>query len=399
MPAGRQPGTFRLVRWRPSVVDGLVATAGLAISVAVLATSDPVPADVREPHAAAYALVAVANGAVLLRRRNPALAVAAGVAAGFAYAAAEFPVALAPVYLLSVYTAASVLPARPARGVLVATTVVGWLTTTLSPGPTDLSVPALTVAVWMAGNYIGSRQAYTAELEAKNRLLEQAQLELAEQAVTEERLRIARELHDVVAHTMSVVAVHAGSGRMVAEEDPAAARQALATIEASTRSALLEMRRLLGVLRGAGGQQATGLAPAPGLSDLDALVADVVKSGVTVEVRVEGQRPDVPPGVDLSAYRIVQEALTNVIKHAGRARATVVVRYSNDAVVVEIDDDGPGVPALPRTSAVPGAAPAGGHGLAGMAERVAIYDGALEAGPRPAGGFRVVARLLFGGGR
>ena len=163
---------------------------------------------------------------------------------------------------------------------------------------------------------------------------------MADRAVTEERLRIARELHDVVAHTMSVVAVHAGTGRMVADDDPAAARQALATIETTTRSALVEMRRMLGVLRGSDGEQPGTLAPAPGLGDLDALVADVVRSGVTVEVRVEGDRADVPAGVDLAAYRIVQEALTNVIKHAGRVRATVAVRYTDDAVTVEVDDEG-----------------------------------------------------------
>jgi signal transduction histidine kinase len=208
--------------------------------------------------------------------------------------------------------------------------------------------------------------------------------------VSEERLRIARELHDVVTHTMSVVAVHAGTGRMVADDDPAAARTALATIETATRSALVEMRRLLGVLRGSDGEQPDGRAPAPGLGELDALVAEVVRSGVTVEVRVEGDRPDVPAGVDLCAYRIVQEALTNVIKHAGHAKATVVVRYSDDAVTVEVDDEGPG---RPGTLSSPST---GGHGLVGMRERVAMYSGDLVAGPRPTSGFRVVARLPFG---
>ena len=118
-----------------------------------------------------------------------------------------------------------------------------------------------------------------------------------------------------------------------------------------------------------------------------------MKSGVTVEVRVEGDRPDVPAGVDLSAYRIVQEALTNVIKHAGSPEATVVVRYSDDAVTVEVDDDGPGQPGQVGTLSLPST---GGHGLAGMRERVAMFDGDLDAGPRPTGGFRVVARLPFG---
>jgi signal transduction histidine kinase len=251
-------------------------------------------------------------------------------------------------------------------------------------------VPALIVSAWLLGNYVGNRRRYAAELEDKNRLLEQARIELADQAVTEERLRIARELHDVVAHTMSVVAVHAGTGRMVADEDPAAARQALATIETTTRSALMEMRRMLGVLRGSGGDEPGTLAPAPGLGDLDALVADVVQSGVTVEVRVEGDRTDVPAGVDLAAYRIVQEALTNVIKHAGRVRASVAVRYTDDAVTVEVDDEGR---AGHQTQSVPVTT---GHGLAGMRERVAMYHGDLDVGPGPIGGFHVAARLPFG---
>ena len=147
---------------------------------------------------------------------------------------------------------------------------------------------------------------------------------------------------------------------------------------------------MLGVLRGSAGDEPGVLTPAPGLGDLDALVADVVRSGVTVEVRVEGQRRDVPVGVDLAAYRIVQEALTNVIRHAGRARATVAVRYADDAVTVEIDDEGS---ARPGPASVPSAT---GQGLVGMRERVAMYHGDFDAGPRPGGGFHVAARLPFG---
>ena len=306
-----------------------------------------------------------------------------------AFAAAQYPVALTPVVLLSIYTAAAVLTPRRARLLLAGAVVLGIVGATASPGPTDVGVPALIVSAWLLGNYVGSRRRYTAELEAKNRLLEQARFELADRAVTDERLRIARELHDVVTHTMSVVAVHAGTGRMVADDDPVAARQALATIETTTRSALVEMRRMLGILRGSDSRPGT-LAPAPGLRDLDALVADVVRSGVTVEVRVEGDRTDVPAGVDLAAYRIVQEALTNVIKHAGRVRVTVAVRYSDDAVTVEVDDEGP---AGDDSGSAPSAT---GHGLVGMRERVAMYDGDLDVGPGPIGGFHVAAPSPFG---
>ena len=372
------------------MIDAVVAVAAFGLSAAALAAADPVAADVREPDVAAYALVAVYTASPIVRRRTPVVAVFGGLAAGLAYAAAQYPVALTPVVLLSIYTAAAVLPPRRARLLLAAAVVFGVVGATASPGPTDVGVPALIVSAWLLGNYVGSRRRYTAELEDKNRLLEQARIELADRAVTEERLRIARELHDVVAHTMSVVAVHAGTGRMVADEDPAAARQALATIETTTRSALVEMRRMLGVLRGSDGDEPGTLAPAPGLGDLDALVADVVRSGVTVEVRVEGDRTDVPAGVDLAAYRIVQEALTNVIKHAGRVRVSVAVRYGDDAVTVEVDDEGP---AGHQAQSVPVAT---GHGLAGMRERVAMYHGDLDVGPGPIGGFHVAARLPFG---
>ena len=372
------------------MLDAVLAVAAFGLSAAALAAADPVAADVREPDLAAYALVAVYSASPVVRRWTPVVAVFIGLAVGVAFAAAQYPVALTPVVLLSIYTAAAVLPQRRARLLLAAAVVFGVVGATSSPGPTDVGVPALIVSAWLLGNYVGSRRRYTTELEEKNRLLEQARIELADRAVTEERLRIARELHDVVAHTMSVVAVHAGTGRMVAEEDPAAAREALVTIETTTRSALMEMRRMLGVLRGAAGDEPGRLAPAPGLGDLDALVADVVRSGVTVEVRVEGDRTDVPAGVDLAAYRIVQEALTNVIKHAGRVRASVAVRYTADAVTVEIDDEGPA-----RLGA-PSAPVAMGHGLAGMRERVAMYHGDLDVGPGPIGGFHVAARLPFG---
>jgi len=384
---GSRYGPF--VRWRAVVVDVLVAAAAFGLSAAVLAGSDPVAAELREPDAFAYVLLAVYSLTPILRRRVPVIAVLGGLAAGLVYAAAQYPVALTPVALLSIYTAASVLPQRRARLLLAGSVVVGIIAMTASPGPTDPGVPALIVSAWLLGNYIGSRRRYTAELETKNQLLEVARLELADRAVTAERLRIARELHDVVAHTMSVVAVHAGTGRMVADDDPAAARQALATIETTSRSALSEMRRMLGMLRSSDGGGPGALTPAPGLGDLDALVADVVRSGVTVEVRVEGDRGPVPAGADLAAYRIVQEALTNVIKHAGRVRATVVVRYSSDAVAVEVDNDAPVHDGRRQVGLTVG------HGLVGMRERVAMYHGELHAGPCPAGGFHVAARLPF----
>jgi signal transduction histidine kinase len=372
---------------RDDVVDVLVALAAFAVSVGVM-NRDLDDPTVRDPDAFAYLLLAVFSGSIMLRRSHPIVAVATGIAAGVAYAGASYPPALSPVVLLSVYTAGVQLADTAGRRLVVVAFVVSAFGATLGPGATRASIPLVVAGAWFLGRSVRDRRLYTEAL-AKNRELEAAQHELARQAVTEERLRIARELHDVVAHSMSVVAVHAGSGRMVAADDPPAAERALATIEDTTRSALHEMRRLLGVLRAGGSDEPAALAPAPGLDDVDALVADVVRSGVEVDLRVHGHPAGVPAGVDLSAYRVVQEALTNVLKHAGPARATVDVRYSEGAVTVEVADDGLGA-AAPTV--------AGGHGLVGMRERVTMHGGTLDAGPAPDKGFRVSARFPYGDG-
>jgi signal transduction histidine kinase len=374
------------VRRRDVLIDALVALLAFAISVVVLRDADVDARDIRATDTLAYVLLIVYSASIVFRRKWVLLAVVLGFGSGLAYAAAGYAPALTPVALMSIYTAAAELPTRSARGVLVGSLVVGWIGATLSPGATDPGVLALIAAAWLLGNFVGSRRAYTAELERKNKELEQARHELADRAVAEERLRIARELHDVVAHSMSVVALHAGTGRMVAEADPAAARQALATIETTARSAMLDMRRLTGVLRDSAVEPQVIEPPAPGLRDVGELVAEMADSGVPVELMVEGKRPDVPVGVDLSAYRIVQEALTNVIRHAAGARTVVKIRYGADAVTVEIDDDGPGATA-------PVGVAGGGHGLVGMRERVALYDGQFAAGDRPEGGFHVSARI------
>ena len=203
-------------------------------------------------------------------------------------------------------------------------------------------------------------------------------------AATAERTRIARELHDVVSHSLSVVVVQTQAIRhRLGDPDSAEARD-LAAVEATARQALGEMRRLFGVLR-AEGEDAT-LAPQPGLDQLDELVEQSRAAGLPVEVRTEGDRAPLPPGVDLAAYRIVQEALTNARRHAGHARACVTLRYREDALDIVVDDDGDG------TASTNGA---GGHGLTGMRERVRIYGGSLEAAPRPEGGFRVHAEVPF----
>jgi signal transduction histidine kinase len=181
---------------------------------------------------------------------------------------------------------------------------------------------------------------------------------------------------------MSIIAVQSGVGVHVLDSQPEEARKALAAVEATSRQALVEMRRLLGVLR----QEAEprgSLAPAPGLAEVEALAAEVARAGVRVEVRIEGTPCELPAGLDLSAYRIVQEALTNVVRHAGPATARVAVRYAPGRVALEVVDDGHGPDDQDR----------GGLGIAGMRERAALYGGTLEAGPLPGGGFRVAASL------
>jgi signal transduction histidine kinase len=204
----------------------------------------------------------------------------------------------------------------------------------------------------------------------------------AREAVTVGRAAIARELHDVVAHHMSVMVVQAGAARTVVDADPAAAAEALRQIEASGRTGLAEMRRLLEILKTSDGN--VERTPQPGLEHLDELLEGMRATGLPVEAVVEGEPRRLPPGVDLSAYRIVQEALTNALRHAGGASARVLLRYGRHALEVEVIDDGHG----PTENAGPT-----GHGLIGMRERVQLFGGELEAGPRPGGGFVVRARL------
>jgi signal transduction histidine kinase len=251
---------------------------------------------------------------------------------------------------------------------------------------TWLLYAAILFGAWFLGDVTRQWQDAATAHARRATELERARDELARLAVTAERVRIARELHDVVAHSMSVIAMHAGSGRLAAGRDPAAARRALEVVERSSRDALAEMRRLVTVLRDAD-EAGAALAPVPGLRDVHRLVAEVAAAGVTVEVHTEGDLGGVPDGVSLAAFRIVQEALTNVVRHASPAQARLSVRIGDGAVVLDVVDDGAGV-------AVRAAAPASaGQGTIGMHERAALYGGELTAGPRPGGGWRVAARL------
>jgi signal transduction histidine kinase len=213
--------------------------------------------------------------------------------------------------------------------------------------------------------------------DSRARLAERERDVAAREAVVEERARIARELHDAVAHSVSMMVIQAGAERRVLGEGGGSTREVLQTIEQIGRGALTEMRRLVGMLRT---DSADRLAPQPTLADLPMLMSQVREAGLPVEFTVDGQARQLPVGIELSAYRIVQEALTNALKHAGRAHAAVSVRYGPDSLELEIADDGAGSPAD-----VPG----GGHGLAGIRERVTLYGGKFDASARLGGGFAV----------
>jgi signal transduction histidine kinase len=244
------------------------------------------------------------------------------------------------------------------------------------------------ITAWTAGYVVGQQRRYAEELRRHRSWLAEAELDKARRDVAEERVRIARELHDVVAHSMSVITVQAGFGHLVIDDKPEQARAALSAIETTGRETLAEMRQLLSVLRAEDPSPTAripALDPAPRLADLDRLLAQTAKAGVRVELTISGSPRDLPAGIDLSAYRIVQEALTNVVKHAGTAAARTTIDYREDELAIEITDQGQGCPAADGHTL--------GHGLLGMRERVHLYGGWFRAEPLPECGFQVIARL------
>ena len=347
---------------------------------------------------------------VAIRRRDPLLALALVLAGCVVTMAFGGMLNRGPVLPLAIVL--YLVAARCPRTIAIAGLAVSlWLLAAQALilhwtglGPGDAIGSALTlIIVWMTGVAVQQRRAYAA------RLREQ----VASAAVTGERLRIARELHDVVAHSMTVVAVQAGFGEYVFEQDPGEARAALGAIQRVTREALADMQRLLGVLRQGepgpdnAGQDAAGLpgtaragslqlTPAPGLADLDRLVATTAGAGVRVDVTTAAGRPDIPAAIDQSAFRIVQEALTNVVKHSGADCCQVTVGCDESDLCVEITDPGGHVRAA---AAGNGTSHAGGtgHGIVGMRERVSLCGGQFAAGPLPGQGFRVAARFPLNG--
>jgi signal transduction histidine kinase len=275
----------------------------------------------------------------------------------------------------AIITATGILASYAAYA--ISGSMTGWLTSLTS-------TYLIYGFAWLIGDNLRVRRAYTRELESHAAELERDREDKAAQAVSEERARIARELHDVVAHYVSVMVVQATGARRVVDKDPAAAKVALEAVESAGRTALAEMRRMLEVLRA----DDSGVGPQPGLGELERLISQVREVGLSVDLSIGGNACCLPAGMDLAAYRIVQEALTNTVKHGGKALARVTIRYKADTLEIEVVDDGRGA-AAPLITGNDGR----GHGLIGMKERVSLFGGLLEAGPVLTGGYRVFARM------
>ena len=376
----------------PTTADGLLALSFASVTVALqwAAPTDGVATDYRDPGVISTVLVLVSTLPVMWRRRAPMAVLLLTAFAAVIYEAAGFRSGLGPFgVLVALYTVAAHCDrVRTAMAAGIAAVAIGIVFAT-ARWEVDLGSIISNALIFgsalLIGDNLKTRRAYVASLQERAERAEQNREEDARRAVAVERARIARELHDVVAHSMSVMIVQAGAARRVLQGDPERAGTALSEIEATGRQAMTEMRRLLGVLRDEQ-ESVPALAPQPSMRNMAALVDQFRVAGLDVRLDVVGDEIDLPPGVDLSAYRIVQEALTNALKHAGPASAVVTVCYTDDRVEVEVCDDG-------RGAAAGAAAEGAGHGLVGMRERVDLFGGVLRAGPQAGGGFAVLARL------
>jgi signal transduction histidine kinase len=391
-----------LARDRARLVDVLLALGLGLVQVCSLVWSERFirSPDWRDPDALAYLLLAAGSLALLARRRWPLGVLAAALACGLAYAARTYPEGPSQ---LAVYPALwTVAMTRPRRTAWLAATWAALAVAgaelflygdTMFDGEPLYAAVTVFAAMWWAEG-VRARRAYVAELRDRAERAERTREEEARRRVDEERMRIARELHDVVSHTIGVISVQAGVAAHLLHRRPDKAADSLAAIRQASDEALGELHAMLGVLREGGGEDGRApLAPAPGLAELDALVAQAAGAGVEVTVTLEGEPRRLPPAVDLAAYRVVQESLTNVVRHAGASRAEVTVRHSDGRLVVEVTDDGR---ARPGNGPENGNGNGSGQGILGMRERARALGGNLEAGPRPGGGFRVQATLPVG---
>nr|WP_245239496.1 histidine kinase [Streptomyces sp. MZ04] len=356
--------------------DGLVAVGAAALDLIGFTLSSH--ADLGYVPAAGFALLVVSALPLLARRRAPLSTLAAVLLVNLVLnltvpVSQHFNITVV-VALYTVVRFRGPVVTAAATLVAVAMPLVGQ-----APPPTvvDVLANAATGVLVIIGAAVMNH--WQRDIEAKRRLL-------ADRAVADERRRIARELHDIVAHHITTMQLMAGGARANLAGDPEVVREALVTLEGSGRMALREMRQLLDVLRAGDESEDAPTAPQPGVGDLERIVAESCRAGLPTALEVRGDERPLPPSVGLTVFRIVQEALTNARKYAGEARASVQLTYEPDGVAVEVSDDGAG-------SGFGGSASGSGYGLVGMRERVALYGGTLETGPLDEGGFRVSARL------
>jgi signal transduction histidine kinase len=381
---------------RRSAQDLLV---GLVFTVSVVAITfklDPGQPG-RDLDVVGVACMLAAGTALVFRRRWPLPVLATVLAATVIYMVRDYPGG--PFYLgvfVAVGTVASELDTRralpPVAASMAVLALAGLLVDTADdPGWAHLLYLTWSIVAFLIGKAIRDRRELLGSLRDRNRQLEETREEEALRRVAEERVRIARDLHDIVAHNIAAISLQAASAAYVADIRPDQAREALLTIRQASRQTLDELRSTLDVLRA--GDEAAPLAPTPGLADLPDLLDSVTRSGVPVRIEQRGVRPEVPGAVDCAAYRIVQESLTNVMRHAGTATATVIVDHRSDALDLLVEDDGRG--STPAGRGDPGGSNGTGHGIAGMRERASALGGTVEAGPRQGGGYRVRAHLPF----
>ncbi|MEU9794186.1 sensor histidine kinase [Streptomyces sparsogenes] len=354
------------------------------------------------PRIVAVPVVLALCAAVALRRRAPEKVLLLVTGCGLAQVALDVPVNPADFAMLVVaYTVAAQGDRRASRFALAAALAAPVIATIRWPGPEQRTSVGWAISLvfttipfilaWVLGDSVRTRRAYYAQLEERAARLEKEREAQAKVAVAAERARIARELHDVVAHNVSVMVVQADGAAYVMDAAPEQARQALETISGTGRQALAEMRRLLGVLRSGAPSDDSDYVPQPDVEQIDDLVEQVRGAGLPVDFKIVGSPRPLPSGVELTAYRIVQEALTNTRKHGGPdVGASVRLTYFDDGLGLLVEDDGRGAQ---REMYEDGGADGQGHGLIGMRERVGMVGGTLDAGPRPGGGFRISALL------
>jgi signal transduction histidine kinase len=396
-PTPAIPDRVRRLFAQPIVQDSLIGGALTAIALLGVLTRLHVDlpeggGDVtrRSLDALGITLVLLQTATLTWRRKAPVLVLSVITAALFLFSMLGYFRSFASFgFLIALYTVAAHRDRRISIPAGVVCGVIVFLILALGHEeiePDTVIVECLIVgAAWFIGDGYRIRRGQFVQLEERARRLEQAGEEIARHAVAEERRVIARELHDVVAHNVSVIVAEAGAAQRISDSHPREALATLAPIERTGREALVEMRRLMGFLRTA--SEHPSRSPQPGLQELEALVEQARHAGLPITLTIQGVPRPVSPGLDLSAFRIVQEALTNALKHAGPANVDVIVRYESDRLVLIVDDDGIG-PSSARTDPT---RPRYGH--LGMRERVALFGGKLQVGARPGRGFRVIASL------